>query len=396
MRGRSTAVADELESRIRASLQRRAEDIDPTPPAWNDLLSRSGAVVVPLRPGTSGTASGASGRADDTGDTYVPRFTTPSTAPFRRQWLRPVLAAAVALAVALSAAMVVTSGGGDGSTPADGETVVRDVPDTPVIPSPGGGDFKPALATAFPPIDQGAVPMVGGDPTQTAVEYLEAWDLDEVRLGQAGFDLVVSPADQLPAEPPGTLTVWWSVTRRADQREFAEGAVFVRAVDGEPPVVVGAYTHHGVMPLSGVRRGGGGISFDVVDYMEDPEVRVWLDGSAVFEGEMDQGDPSVQVSVDDPAPSEVVTILVQHVVDGQPVAIVAMALEPVADPPPPPTDPPATFAPGRGAAIEGTGALVVVPDMEVLDRQAEREAAAKAADAERSAIARMLSELSPR
>jgi hypothetical protein len=51
MSDRQTALRnDDLEARIRASLRARADDIDPAPPAWENLVDRAGAVVGPLPP----------------------------------------------------------------------------------------------------------------------------------------------------------------------------------------------------------------------------------------------------------------------------------------------------------------------------------------------------------
>ncbi|HMG40175.1 MAG TPA: hypothetical protein VK611_02565, partial [Acidimicrobiales bacterium] len=73
----------ELEARIRSTLSARADDIHPSPPAWEDLVERSGAVVVPLRPGDG---------------TLLPAHLSPSRqGRVPRTWLRPFLAAAAAL-----------------------------------------------------------------------------------------------------------------------------------------------------------------------------------------------------------------------------------------------------------------------------------------------------------
>ena len=321
MSDRQTAMRnDDLEARIRASLRARADDIDPAPPAWQDLVERSGAVVVPLRPGDTDVPPAH----------LVPGHRSPRTS---RPWLRPVLAAAAALAVVLGATVLVEGRGTNGDTgPGNNEVAVRRVPDSPVIPAPGSGDFSEATATAFPIEPDVAGTVTSADPDKLAAAYLAGVGIDDSQLRSLGYERWIDPASYAPmATPSGpveTATVWWSVRDKADTSfPVTIGPVYMRLTEDGLWTVVAAGTQNN-MSLSGVRRADGGVWLTVGDYLEKPYVRVRVDGNAVYEGELGD-DYSQSLSPPDPAPEKVITIEVQHLVDGQPVSITAMALAPV-------------------------------------------------------------------
>lgn len=328
----------ELETRIRSTLRARADDIDPSPPAWEDLVERSGAVVVPLRPGDG---------------TLLPAHLSPShQGRTPRPWLRPFLAAAAALAVVLGATVLVeTRGGNSGDNPGDnGLTIVRQVPDTPVIPSPLSEDFAQATATAFPAEPGVPTAVTGDDPEALAASYLSEVGIDNEQLARSGFERWTDPPTfETVATATGsveTARVWWSIRQQSDTRfPVTIGPVYMRRNEGGLWVVVGAGTSNN-MSLSGVRRAERGVWLTVGDYLENPYVQVRVGGEVVYEGELGD-DYSQTFSPPDPAPGKVITIEVQHLEDGQPVSITAMALAPAeADPVPttatiPPTTPPA-------------------------------------------------------
>jgi hypothetical protein len=314
-----------LEERVRAALHRRAADIEVDPPPWDELVGRAGGVVVPLRPTDAGAA-----HLRPTRRHRLPRVS-----------LRPALATVAALLVALGAAVVVEgrgSSGTGGETPADGgdedTTVALDVPDTPVIPSPGSTDFVPRLATAVP-VDTSGAEAADADPWLLAQLYLRGVGLSGGTLESNGFELQVDPLTTDPADQADPLegTVWWSVRDRSGA-QLTIGAVFVRVADPGALFrtweVAGAFTSStsslGTLTLGGVRRAGGVLAFDVGAYFPDPTARVMVDGVEVHEGRIPGG--SGPFAIEDPAPDRVVTIQLQHLEGGVPVAITAMAVAP--------------------------------------------------------------------
>ena len=312
-----------LEQRIRATLQRRAADIDVTAPPWNELVERAGGVVVPLRPT----------------DTIAPashlRRSQRSRLP--RVSLRPALATAAALLVAFGAAVVV--GGRGGNTPADGGagdggTVALDAPASPVIPAPGESDFTLAGATSVPLAP--SVAAVADDPQSLAQLYL----IDVGLAGSPGtdddsYELRIDPFRPEIPDTSGSTTgnVWWSVSDR-DGVMLADGAVFLRLVDPAAALptweVVGAYTA-GKMGLNGVRRSGGTLAFTVGDYNVDPTAQVLVDGVEVHAGRVPDGTKAF--ALEDPAPGQVVTIRLLHVDNGWPTSVTEMAVAPEPDMP---------------------------------------------------------------
>jgi len=320
---------EELETRIRASLRRHADEVDTRPPAWHDLVERSGAVVVPLRAGISAEA---------------PSPLRPGPAGRRppRQWVRPALAAAATLAVVLTATMLVERGEDGDGTPADGEPTTRDAPDGPVIPSPGSLDFDRAGVPALPDGPRAEV-LVTGDPVEVARDYLVGRGLDtdgrELRLDEeAGYEMAPIGDGRLVE----IALVWWTVRDEPDigARPVAQGQVLLRDPDLDPVSrrweIVGAFTSTDA-GITGVRRAEGVLSFGLYDYLDKPTVQVRAGGVPVFEGRLQNDGSTQNVVVDDPAPGKVITIEVQHLVDGQPVSITAMALAPPTTSEPPET-----------------------------------------------------------
>lgn len=314
----SAALADaELEARIRATLHRHADDIEPHQPPWSELVAQAGAVVLPLH--------GTELRPAHLKSTRRPFFSGP--------WVRPTLAAAVALAIALSAAVVIQGRVGDPTTPAsdnDEPSSIEDLADGPVIPSPGSIDFDKAAATPLPfvnYVDEGVVWM--DDPKEVAAAYLR-----QVGLDAHGVNFVTDPAAVLETFPTDrgdieTAQLWWSVRDEANfDAVLSEGAVFLRrdVLDATQWVVVGAFTQS-MVGLSGVRRADGRVSFTVNDYLQDPEVQVGLDGEVLSTDDL-RRNITKTYTFPDPAPGEVITIEVQHVAGDLPQSITAMALAP--------------------------------------------------------------------
>src|SRR5919106_1838207 len=91
----------ELEAELRATLRRRAADVRPNAPHWQDLLDRSSAVVVSLHTGREldpdalghHTRSGRRGRRGHRESDWT--------------WLRPAMFAAACLAVVMAAGVVI-------------------------------------------------------------------------------------------------------------------------------------------------------------------------------------------------------------------------------------------------------------------------------------------------
>jgi hypothetical protein len=333
----TTAVADgELEARIRATLRRHAEDIEPTAPPWSELVERAGAVVVPL-PGAE----------------LTPAHLRTSRRPgFDEAWVRPVLAAAVALVIALSAAVVVQGRGGGGGSAnlADQEPIItEEVARSPVIPAPGEGVFDRLAATPVPGPGTLSDPTIAMDPRELALAYLEEWGLTKTD----GFMIDDLPKFEMVPEKSGgqleAINMWWSVTNDAVGR--IEGAVLLRPVDGAPGAweVTGGFTLN-VVSLGGVRRADGLLTFAVSDYLFDPTVQVEVGEEQSSVDRLPTDETSKTYTFKDPAPGKVLTIVVHHIVDGVPVSVTAMALAPdgsdaIVQPIPGATPPPTELTP---------------------------------------------------
>jgi len=312
---------EELEARIRATLRRQAEEIQPSQPRWDDLVQGSGAVVVSL-PGTG----------------PEPSHLRPAKPRRDRAWLRPTLAAAAALAIVLGAATAVQlrggdDGGGRSTPPADDGEILSKVPTSPLIVSPGSMDFVWEEATPLPTDGSPDAALAARDPGELARWFLTSeWGMEttpdlELRIDPPRTAVPTKPG----IEPANGVTVWWSV--HATDSRVAGGAVFLRDLADSPqaPVwaVVGAYTNKQDIFLSGVRRDGGTISFTAVDNLPaDPVIQVRLDGKVLEELRLDPMDPTKTWHEPDPAPGKVLTLELQHLVEGHPASISAMALPP--------------------------------------------------------------------
>ena len=319
-----------IEERVRAALHRRAADIDVEPPPWEDVVGRAGGVVIPLRPTDTGPAPAHLRPAR--------RRRLPRVSP------RPALATAAALLLVLGAAVVVDGrlGPGPDGEEDGGETAANDtaddvetrleVPDTPTIPSPGGADFAPLLATAMP-VDTASIHEVDAttDPRVLAEVYLREVGLAGGSLVDSGYLLQVDPFKTDPPDQvdPQEGTVWWSVQDEYGTR-LTDGGVFLRRAFASTALprweIVGAYTAGSIMSLSGVRRGDGVLAFTVGDYFVEPVTRVLVNGVEAHDDPLPAGTKSFTLA--DPAPDQVVTVQVQHLDAGIPVSITAMAIAP--------------------------------------------------------------------
>jgi hypothetical protein len=311
---------EELEARIRATLRRQAEEVTPSQPRWDDLVQGAGAVVVSL-PGT----------------TPEPGHLRPSKPRRDRAWARPVLAAAAALTIVLGAAIAAQSRRSDETgTPPEHEnsTVAKQIPVGPVIPVPGDSSWQQATATPLPYDGSVASVKAVEDPAVLATQFLEDWGLDPATLREKGLELNVGepqrssiPVDQGQVD---AAVVWWSVW--SPKAKVTTGGLFLRDEDPTPGTdlwtVVGVYTSDNVLPVTGVRRADGAVSFTVSDYLEEPMLVVRVDGKQIFRDQLPTRDPTKVFTIDDPDPGRTITIEVQHLMGRDPVSITAMALAP--------------------------------------------------------------------
>ncbi|HEY8543506.1 MAG TPA: hypothetical protein VIL36_00600 [Acidimicrobiales bacterium] len=332
-----------VEERVRASLHRRAAEIDVEPPPWEEAVGRASGVVVPLRPAEvdrppahlraprrrGGSRSGRDGWC------------------LHRLSLRPVLATAAALLVVVAAAVVIDTRLGSERTDGEGQAPLSDggprqedraatlaVPDDlPSIPAPGGTDFRPDQAAALP-LDTARPEVLEatGDPTELALLYLLEMGLDDHRLEEHGIQLQVDEfkSDE-PTTDPSNGTVWWSTWNVDDGERLANGGVFLRrgqsgTGEAEPAWEIAGASTFETMVLLDVRRGGGTLRFTVNDLTADPAVLVLVDGTEVHEGELRGGNETFTLA--DPDPDDVVTIEVLHLVRGLRASITAMAVPP--------------------------------------------------------------------
>lgn len=325
----SATVADaELEARIRATLRRHAEDIEPHQPLWSELVAQAGAVVLPLH-----GAELAPAHLRSTG--RRPHLAGP--------WVRPTLAAAVALTIALSAAVVIQGRVGDDPTApgsrGDDEIAVLDPPGGQPLPVPGDGFYLPETAVSFALAKVVDRPVASDDPTILGEEYVRSTGLYE--LEAAGYEVQSGPAQPFIAQTPsGTVevaTYWWSVWRGPGDG-VTNGGLFLRrndpVADNGQWTVVGAYTASGAVVLADVRRAEGLVSFVVMDNMPNPDVKVRVSGALVERKPKFDEVGTADYVLPDPAPGEVIIIEMQHLVDGLPISVTAMALAPAGEQPP--------------------------------------------------------------
>jgi hypothetical protein len=294
-------IDPEFEDELRAMLRRRAAEVRPDPPDWQDVVRRSEAVVVSLRTGrpVDGAVGGTPGGRN-------------------WSWLRPVLAAAACLAIVMSAGIVIgRSTDSDGSPEAgrdDSEAAADIAAQERTLAAAGATGYAPATAAPlYPPrpedelqTELDAAAAAGGDlpgdlavmsdPSAVTREYLTS-----VGVADAPYTLVVDPPreenDQLGTTPDGALVettrVWWSL-------RMPDGLADVEGPNGEPPVytmgyvflrnltgpedartadvwlVVGAAIRG--VSLDNVRRDGDQLSFDVTTYWSSS---VQIDTSAL-------------------------------------------------------------------------------------------------------------------
>lgn len=311
----SAALPDEeLEARIRATLRRHADDIEPTQPPWSELIAQAGAVVLPLH-GTELSPAHLRSRRG-------PHLTGP--------WVRPVLAAAVALCLAMTGALIVqrTDGGEEPAAPAsDGD----EVPNGPTIPVPGGSYFRAAEATPFALSRETAGRFVGADPSALGEQYLVDHGLPD-----SGYDFVFAPPgpSEFTETPAGLVewtTVWWSLWPRSatvDGQEIinqetgkvSNGAVYLRREPEGLWTIVGAYTQSGIS-VTNIRRADGVVSFEAINDIRGASLKVRLDGTEHF---LEGNDPKPVFS--DPAPDEVILLEVTAEAEGAQFAVTALAL----------------------------------------------------------------------
>ena len=346
-----------LEAELRAMLRRRAADVRPNQPSWDDLLDRSTAVVVslhtrrPLDPATEGRRH--------------PRR--------ERDWtsLRPAPAAAACLAVVMTAGVVIgrstTPGSDGGGGSADQPTV--DGPTALVDESPlaaaGEADFS---AAAAPPLladtpsrsellarltESGNLPedlLWMATPPDAGLHYLRAAQLALEDVDAAALGLDPATPDTAPATESGltvwyqqtgeisqqlgpgnalvdTVRVWWSLRQtdgaldRGDPPVLTNGYVILRNLtspaDADSPdawTVVGAKTEG--LGLTNVHRSGDQLEFTVTSAQGagadvDPEawpVEVLVNDRTVFSGPLDTSVPRELVETVPPDAEARVTV----------------------------------------------------------------------------------------
>jgi hypothetical protein len=301
----------ELDAGVRATLHRLAARVDAHPPAWEELIERHEAVVVPL----ASSQPYAEVRKWPSGRVRRPRLG---------------LVAATVLVLALAAALVVDRIG----------SVPTERPAAQVISavSPGDPSFDAATAAA--------VWATGSpDPVTGTLAYLRAMGVPA--------DATASPAAALRSTTGPTAVVDWSLPGAPGS---SRGSVFLRStsVAGGPPIwtVVGAAASD--VALTDVRYDGSELSFTVARTSAAAvqlAVGAWVDGRPVSLG----AEPVVQAGTQDvslgdlvdmasgvgahetlavpAAADDIVTLRVVHVVDGTVRSLTQMAIAlPDADP----------------------------------------------------------------
>jgi len=316
----------DLEDGVRTMLHRLAADVSERPPAWEDLIERHEAVVLPL---------GVTESITEARDRHAGRQRGP----------RMSLAAAAVLVLALAGALVVDR---TGSAPTESPAT-----ETISVISPGDPSFDADAAAA--------VWATGiDDPVAATLAY----------LGTVGvpIDAAVPPAVVLSTTTDATAVVEWSLPAAQGS---ASGTVYLRSasVAGAAPTwtVVGAAASD--VALADVHYDGAELSFTVVRTSAEAEqlaVGVWVDGQplslggdavaqagagAVSLGELvdiGTGADAQQTLVLPVEADDIVTLRVVRVVDGTVRSLTQMAVAlPDADP---------AVAAGAGSPSVDTGA----------------------------------------
>ncbi|HEX6167689.1 MAG TPA: hypothetical protein VFZ30_12930 [Acidimicrobiales bacterium] len=294
----------DLEDGVRTMLHRLATGATERPPAWDELVARREAVVVPL------------GVTDAITEARVHRL-----GPKRRP--RMSLAAAAVLLVAIAGALVIDR---TGSEPTGGPTA-----DTISVISPGDPSFDAGAAAAFWATDT-------ADPVAATMAYLGAMGVPT--------DAAVAPAAVLRSATDATAVVDWSLPAAVGS---SSGTVYLRStpVAGAVPTwsVVGAAASD--VALADVRYDGAELSFTVARTSAQAEqlaVSVWVDGQPVSLGgdavaQAGAGDVSLGELVDigtgadahdtlqlPVEADDIVTLRVVHVVDGMVRSVAQMAV----------------------------------------------------------------------
>lgn len=294
----------DLEDGVRTMLHRLAAGATERPPAWDELIARHEAVVVPL--GVSESISEVRDRR-----------------PGRKRRPRMSLAAAAALLVAVAGALVVDR---TGSEPTTGPTA-----DTISVITPGDPSFDPVAAVAFWATD-------AADPVAATTAYLGAMGVPT--------DAAAAPVVALRSATDATAVVDWSLPATPGG---SSGTVYLRStpVAGATPTwsVVGAAASD--VALAEVHYDGAELSFTVARTAAEAEqlaLSVWVDGQPVPLGgdavaQAGAGDVSLGELVDigtgadardtlqlPVEADDIVTLRVVHVVDGLVRSVAQMAV----------------------------------------------------------------------
>jgi hypothetical protein len=338
----------DAEASVRAMLQRLAADALVRPPAWEDLLERPEAEVVPLA--VSGSISEVAVRRR-----RIDLRPFDRRAADRRPRIGVAAAAAVLVVAAVGGLAVSRAGSGPARPPVEAISAI----------SPGDPAFDPGAAAA--------VWATGlADPVAATQSYLAAM----------GVPAAATPATVALRGTAGTTAVVdWSLDTAAGG---GRGTVYLRAsAPGTPPAwtVVGAAADD--LALGSVRYDGSRLSFTVTRTTAGSEqvaVGAWIDGQPVSLG----GEPvawagSSDVSLGElvelgtaadatgrlslpAAPDDVVTLRVVRVVDGTVRSLTQMAVA-LPDAAPdlvaagaPPVDAGGGATSSAGAGVDGTGA----------------------------------------
>jgi hypothetical protein len=227
----------DLEAELRTMLRRQADEVQPQPPAWSALTQRGQAVVVSLR----------TGRPLDEDTELQPPAHRPRHQRHRVNpwWREPSLVACAAAILTVAAVWALNRAVSDG-------TQVASPPEfaTKPVPAPGDASFDPRTAPIVWPSNLGS-------PVEATRQYLLAVGIPT--SGAGAVRIVESTNDGEIA------TVHWSDDNGEGSVPWG-GTVFLRNLsdDGEDEhwVIVGAVAD-GVR-LENVRYDGEHLEFDVV------------------------------------------------------------------------------------------------------------------------------------